>query len=293
METVKEFIQSTFESYKDRVKSPFVGSFALSFILFNWKAFLVLLYSDLSIIVRIKYIEISYCSTENFVWPIVIALFYVVVLPYINLGIDYILGYYTKSNQDKKDNLETARLEKRKSNAKLLREIADEKAGTSEITNLQSKIESLTEEIEKHVKQNKLDNDRWNQNSKLSQEKESELNDLIKELRMENNNLLLNLPTSHIYPSKITDDINKNKLAEEINNIYNKLTVAEAEEFLNIFQVNGIINYEIKVPLSSKNAELLQALQENNLITYDSRNVVKLTELGSHVIRLLHNDTME
>jgi len=42
----KRIMQSIFDSYGNKLKRPFIRSFALSFMQFNWKVFLVLLYTD-------------------------------------------------------------------------------------------------------------------------------------------------------------------------------------------------------------------------------------------------------
>ena len=282
METIKEFIQSTFDSYRDRVKSPFIGSFALSFVLFNWKAFLILLYSDLSIIRKINYIELYHCSVENLIWPVVIALFYVIVLPYINLGIEWLLNHYTNKKQVKADELETARLVKRKGNANLLREIADEKAGTSEITNLQSKIESLQQEIVGLVNQNKLDNERWKESNRVAQDNERELNELVNQLRSEVNSQkqrgLFNI--EHILPNENFErKVGSSKLSELINKTLEKITLKEARDLYKMFRDNTPM-----VPISPSNLDFFIKLRELEVIKFVDETKVSLTSFGEQIL---------
>ncbi|WP_392346253.1 hypothetical protein [uncultured Polaribacter sp.] len=54
---MKELIKSFFESSNERIKNPLIGTFAISWILINWKPVIILLFSKQTIQNKIKEIE--------------------------------------------------------------------------------------------------------------------------------------------------------------------------------------------------------------------------------------------
>lgn len=189
METIKEFFQNIYDSSTERIKSPLVGSFIISFLIFNWRVFAILFYSEWPVHCRIEWIEANYCNWSNLLIPIGIALFYIVLIPYINLIIDYLLGKYSTKRAEEKKAKRTDELHQERDYAALERQVADAKAGTSEIITLQSKIESLQEELKGLTDQNKLDEQRWSDRFSITLDKENDLNKSIDNLSKENNSL--------------------------------------------------------------------------------------------------------
>jgi hypothetical protein len=180
MDSVKEFFQSIVDSYTDRIKSPFIGSFMLSFLIFNWRVFAILLFSEWPIHCRIEWIENKYCIPENFWYPLIIALFYILILPYINLGFEWLLSMYSNKKRLKSNFSRKEDLIRRKGEANLLREIADAKAGTSEITTLNERLESLQIENKNLTTQNQEDLTRHNTASEQSKVRENSYKDQIR-----------------------------------------------------------------------------------------------------------------
>jgi hypothetical protein len=75
---------STVTNALERGKSPIMGSFITSWIAFNWKIILVLLYANIDIIEKINLIETKYISTYNsFIYPAIFTSFYLVIHPII------------------------------------------------------------------------------------------------------------------------------------------------------------------------------------------------------------------
>lgn len=172
METIKDFFQSLIDSYRERIKSPLIGSFALSFIIYNWRPISILFWSNWPIHKRIAWIDKIYCKWESLVWPLVIALFYILILPYINLFFEWILERYSNKKFIKKGLLRLSNLKQQKEEAILKREIADAEAGTSEINNLKQRNDSLLKDIDLLTEQYKTDEAR--NNSLLEKLKKSE-----------------------------------------------------------------------------------------------------------------------
>lgn len=109
---MKEFLQSILKNTEDRIKNPFIGAFLTSWILFNWRPILFLIFSDKKIEQRIIYITKNFNDTVFYFWaPLLAAVFYIGILPYINYGFEYIVKYSHKwrnrvSLEQKKDTLE-------------------------------------------------------------------------------------------------------------------------------------------------------------------------------------------
>lgn len=181
---MKEFFQSIYDSYSDRIKNPFVGSFILSFLIFNWRAISILLYSDWPIHCRIEWIENRYCKWENFYWPVIIALFYILILPYINLCFEWLLILYSDKKQSKSDIKRDSDLERRLKEAAILKKIADIEAGTSQINELNVRNETLQSQISELNNQLEEESKRHTRALELAKNKEYSINDEIKALSM-------------------------------------------------------------------------------------------------------------
>ena len=79
---MKDLLKDFLETSRDRIKTPITGSFALAFILWNWRPILILLLSDNSIEDRIKYINKNDCNVEALLIPLAIAVGYVTLVLY-------------------------------------------------------------------------------------------------------------------------------------------------------------------------------------------------------------------
>ena len=90
---MKELIDIIFNSSKERVKNPLIGSFVLALIGFNWKAIFILLFSDSPAVEKINLISEDYSSISSTVLaPLFFATFYVAGLPYVMWFFDWISG---------------------------------------------------------------------------------------------------------------------------------------------------------------------------------------------------------
>lgn len=88
----KDLINSIFHSSHERLRNPFVSSFIISTIILNWKAILILILSDSNIEPRILFVSKLYLSIYTcLIFPLCIALFYVIILPYIMQGIAFLI----------------------------------------------------------------------------------------------------------------------------------------------------------------------------------------------------------
>jgi len=144
-----ELIKDIFNTSATRIKNPIVSSFFVSFILYNWKAVLTVLFSDYDMEGKIEHIEKNYSTLDGFLVPLIISIFYILVLPYLRNIFDSIL---TSANTKKSKNIKSKifeDLEFQKEKVRYEREIAEEKAGTSEINSLKDQLNASIDEKEK------------------------------------------------------------------------------------------------------------------------------------------------
>ncbi len=87
-ENVKE-VKDFFSEFKNRVTSPLFGSFVISWLLFNWKVPITLIFysrQDLYYDIKVSFIDAikEYCNLfDSLIFPFVTALFYTFGYPYI------------------------------------------------------------------------------------------------------------------------------------------------------------------------------------------------------------------
>jgi hypothetical protein len=97
---MKELIQTIFATSKERVSNPLIGTFIFSWIAFNWKPIIYILFSNEIIEDKIGFIEKNFTQINNLIlFPLFTAFIYVAIIPYINLLIEMLLKYSrTKRN---------------------------------------------------------------------------------------------------------------------------------------------------------------------------------------------------
>lgn len=168
---MKEIFLSLFDTSKDRIKSPFIGSYITAFIIYNWRPFIFLIFSDAKIEDKIVVINHEYCNIETIVVPLFIALCYIMVLPYINIIFDKLLSYSNKIKNEREKLGEISKLHQKKEVAKLEREIAEERAGTNVVNNLKNKIDALENDLTLKSKELRDTISRYDEETRLLQSK--------------------------------------------------------------------------------------------------------------------------
>ena len=92
IDTAKEFINLA----KERIANPLLGSFIISFVVWNWKPFALMILSDKSVEERIAFIESFHTDNINFEYPLYFTLAYVLLLPFSTWLVTLILSFPTK-----------------------------------------------------------------------------------------------------------------------------------------------------------------------------------------------------
>lgn len=100
MNDIKDFLKSFFSTASDRMRNPFYGTFIISWIAFNWKPLLLLLFSTKSIEEKINFVVENYASHfYNFTGPFFISILFLVIPNYILWGADHLLSWSLKGRR--------------------------------------------------------------------------------------------------------------------------------------------------------------------------------------------------
>jgi hypothetical protein len=90
--TISDLLKEIIDSSKERVKTPISGAYVLSFALWNWRPFALLLFENTTITQKIIVINSEYCNFWAIAGPFVLCVFFTVGIPYIMTSIDFLLG---------------------------------------------------------------------------------------------------------------------------------------------------------------------------------------------------------
>jgi hypothetical protein len=178
---MKEILKSFFEVSKERMKNPLIGTFMITWVLINWKPIFIALLSKKTIVERIDFIELNYSSIYSYLTiPLAIALFYVIVLPYLMWGIDELMQ---KATTGRKKNLTKQIIIDYKGKQQIAieeSELEDKKAGYRDKADFNKQIEQLRNQLDER------DNELKRQTIELKEIAEENLN--LKNFVSSNNN---------------------------------------------------------------------------------------------------------
>ncbi|CDS92722.1 hypothetical protein BN1088_1431060 [Sphingobacterium sp. PM2-P1-29] len=155
-ETVKEVVNSftkvsdiVTEPAKQRMGHPFIGSFAISWIFFNWKPIAYFIMTTSKVEDRISYIDTHFYHWNHlFAFPLLTAVFYTLILKWFDTFSD---EFNKIPNARKSKSIADNKIEVIKNEIRIVKEqrkLENEKADNKEIQDLNVEIELLTKEID-------------------------------------------------------------------------------------------------------------------------------------------------
>lgn len=171
-----EFIKEVFDSFKERLKNQFIGAFIISWVICNWEAVFVLMFSETPMEVRISHVRELYSdSIYNILLPGILAFSYTAGLPWLMNQFDQLTS---KSLENRRENFygqKMHQVDQKILLAKRERQLEDVKSGNKTIEELNSKISQL----QQTVKTKNIENVELNKRLESSQkEMENELTKL-------------------------------------------------------------------------------------------------------------------
>jgi hypothetical protein len=158
---MKELLSTFLETSKDRLKNPFISSFILSWLAFNWKPLFIILFSSKNIENKILLIETKHVSIFLNLWlPLSFALFYIILLPYLMWLLEELS---TKAIKARKTNFINQKVFDIQNNQNIAKEevsLENIRANYKEKADLNKQIENLKSQIlEKDSKIKELNDD--------------------------------------------------------------------------------------------------------------------------------------
>lgn len=100
---MKELLQSIFTSTNERIKNPFISAFCTSWIIFNWQPIFLMIFSSKIIEDKIDIITKNHNDIWNLLfYPLISSIFYILILPYINMFFEIILEF----SKSKRNNIQ-------------------------------------------------------------------------------------------------------------------------------------------------------------------------------------------
>lgn len=83
-----DFFAQSLQAFQERMRTPWIGSILIAFLLWNWQPLLFLLASDTALLTRFTYFEIHTGWCSLFVGPVIAGFLFAAAKPWISLGMD-------------------------------------------------------------------------------------------------------------------------------------------------------------------------------------------------------------
>ncbi len=131
-----DYFKSLFENLETRISSPFLGAFSIAFLVYNWQAFYLLLFSDRDAVSILEYVMITYGSFWAILMPLIISIMYVLAMPWINCGVLRVQNFAQIEFLDFNHEKELALLEKKVDVAREEYKVSEARSGKNEIDSL-------------------------------------------------------------------------------------------------------------------------------------------------------------
>lgn len=224
----------------ERIKSPIVGAFVFSWLFFNWKTILILLFSDSKVEDKIDIIS-KYITLESLLYPAIFSIVYSLAIPVISVVVEWCLKKVSINSIELAYAKKNIGLIKKKDSEKLRADadIAYERQKTGAEKEIQEMRENITKSKEREgilVKERESAINEKNEILKINEglKKETDyLNVALSELRKENSKL------------KSIVEINNNSVegieSYDVNEFVNKSAATTRVKYKNdILKVIGI-----------------------------------------------------
>ncbi|HHN8474158.1 TPA: hypothetical protein ACRRWY_001547 [Morganella morganii] len=241
---MKDFFANLFkctsETMIERIKSPIVGAFVFSWLFFNWKTILILLFSDSKVEDKIDIIS-KYITLESLLYPAIFSIVYSLAIPVISVVVEWCLKKVSINSIELAYAKKNIGLIKKKDSEKLRADadIAYERQKTGAEKEIQEMRENITKSKEREgilVKERESAINEKNEILKINEglKKETDyLNVALSELRKENSKL------------KSIVEINNNSVegieSYDVNEFVNKSAATTRVKYKNdILKVIGI-----------------------------------------------------
>lgn len=144
---MKDFLTNLFKTSGERIKNPLIFSFLLSWLAVNWAPIAILFLSGKEIEKRVFFLKEFYGNPINTILlPLAIALFYVLLLPYITWGLDALVK---KAKSGRTGNLHNETIEKWKKRIEIAmheHQYEQQKAGKNNLKEINDQLRVIKDQ---------------------------------------------------------------------------------------------------------------------------------------------------
>ena len=85
-----DFFAQSLQAFQERMRTPWIGSILIAFLLWNWQPLLFLVASDTALLTRFNYFEIHTDWRSLFAYPIATGFVFAALKQWISLGMDWL-----------------------------------------------------------------------------------------------------------------------------------------------------------------------------------------------------------
>ena len=259
IKTVSEIFHAAKDSISKKSESPLIGAFITAWIIWNWQPIMYFFFLNQDISKKIEKV-LSYKSwLDQFLFPSIIAIFYILVLPYIQILFTILLkkseSFQNKTILEKKNQISNEEhnqkldlIDKKIELENKEKDLREQSAINTQINDLKEQIKSKENEIKNLMEIQSIE--RRNFEERIEREKEdfiSRLSSLKTELEEERNEKedlfqklsslktkLQEVEKNNMLNSKVTglnkplfevakNNMMNNKIPSRVSNMFNKL----------------------------------------------------------------------
>ena len=108
-----DFFAQSLQAFQERMRTPWIGSILIAFLLWNWQPLLFLFASDTALPARFAYFEIHTDWRSLFAGPVIAGFLFAAAKPWISLGMDWLGAWAIHRSRLRADRLAEDRSFKR------------------------------------------------------------------------------------------------------------------------------------------------------------------------------------
>lgn len=185
----KELMSAFKSTAVERVKNPFIGAFCFSWVAFNWRSILVVLFSGKSIEEKIEWINTNSNLVHALIYPAILSGLILGVLPLVSALVMWVqdkpLGFVMRKYMERDEQTLDRKIgvEKKRALASVAfkRVVADEELEIQRLNALIQTSKDQSDKLTAQVKTLSDENEQLKAASELIAAKEKELNNLAEE----------------------------------------------------------------------------------------------------------------
>jgi len=291
-----DFFAQSLQAFQERMRTPWIGSILIAFLLWNWQPLLFLFASDTALLTRFTYFKIHTGWCSLFFGPIATGLVFAALKPWISLFMDWLGAWAIHRSRLRADRLAEDRRSKRLDIREKLAEKTDEieneiEERRSKRLDLQAESLKKKAEIENEIVNHAIERRKKIDAAQLDEDEKEQLQQELRALQ----------PT----PEKedvdpIDEDLLRTAIFHQLSYTDKEIlrTLAQLDDGIGIVTLfnndPGYSSLEIIDPQSRdvmcdlvfNPKSDLASLEQHKLVKIRHRNVYKITEFGRKVASL-------